>query len=243
MKKRLRNLIFIGLLIAIGVILNQLLSFYYPPSTAIIKFGIGYVPLIIISIIFGPVYGIFSGVIFDVIGYFMLGSTRGAFYFGFTINSMIYGLIPYFLVKFKLRNRSFNYFYINIAILSIFALFSVLYLFDINAISTSDSFDILYRYLLVGVSVIVNLILFIISLRQYQKFKQANDFQMIFFIVIVLYMITSLLLTPIWVSDLYDISIWAQLPLRIIKMPIEVFLYTVILEKLLKSIASYANFK
>jgi len=234
LNKRLRNIIFIGLMIAISVILNQLLSFYYPPSTSIIKFGIGFVPIIIVSVIFGPKYGVLAGAASDVIGWALLGASRGVFYFGFTFNAMLYGLIPALLLRLTKKANPPVFYTINVAVVSVFTLISVLYIFDINALSSNTSFSSVYRYVFIALALVSSLVLFYTSTKHYKLHQSDNDFQKIFFIVLVLYLITSLLLTPIYVQDLYGVSIWAQLPLRIIKMPVEVLLYTLILEKLLK---------
>lgn len=233
MNNRLRNIIFTGLLIAISVILNQLLSFYYPPSTSIIKFGIGFVPIIFVSIVFGPKYGVFAGAAADIIGWLLLGAARGAFYFGFTFNAMLYGLVPALLLSFTKKANPPVFFTVNIAIVSVFTLISVLYIFDINAISANTSFTSVYRYVFISIALLSSAILIAISTNHFRNHKTENEFQKVFFIVLVLYLVTSLLLTPIYIQDLYGVSIWAQLPLRIIKMPVEVLLYTVIVEKLL----------
>lgn len=241
MKFRLRNLIFTGLLVAIGIILSQLLSFYYPPSTSIFKFGIGYVPLIIISILFGPEIGLFAGISQDVIGYFLMGSARGVFYFGFTFNAILYGVLPSLIVRIKGKASPMIFYVFNNIIVSLIILASIIYLIDITLISSSSDFSDIYRYVITSIGLVSSLILLWISIRHHQKNNTPNNFHMIFFIVLVLYVVVSLVLTPIWLSDLYSISVWALLPVRIIKMPVEVLLYTVILDKLLTVLEKEMN--
>ncbi len=234
MKFKLRNLIFTGLLVSIGILLSQLFSFYYPPSTSIIKFGIGYVPLIIVSVLFGPEVGIFAGVTQDIIGYFLLGSSRGVFYFGFTFNAILYGVVPGLIMKLKSIVKPTFFFLSNVVLMSIFTVIAIIYLFDIESISSNVNFAPIYRYLLVGLAIFSCLTMILISVIQFRKQKQKSDFHFIFFVVLILYILTSLILTPIWINDLYSIPFWVQIPLRVIKMPIEVLVYTVILERLLK---------
>lgn len=112
MKNKLHRLIFIGLLIAIGILLSQLLSFSYPPRTTIIKFGIGYVPLIIISILYGPKYGFVSAVLQDILGFFLFGNVN--FYFGFTLNAVLYGIVPSLIFMIK-KEKFLNCFFTSIS--------------------------------------------------------------------------------------------------------------------------------
>ena len=47
--KNLQKIIFTGLMVAIGIVLSTVVSISYPPNSTIIRFGIGYLPLIIVS--------------------------------------------------------------------------------------------------------------------------------------------------------------------------------------------------
>ena len=104
----LRNIIFAGLLVAIGIVLTSVLSISYPPNSTIIRFGIGYLPLIIISIVLGPKMGLYSALINDVVGYLVYfwihGYTSGPFYLGFTINSILYGVLPGIIYSLKIKD-------------------------------------------------------------------------------------------------------------------------------------------
>lgn len=238
MKFKLRNLIFTGLLVSIGILLSQLFSFYYPPSTSIIKFGIGYVPLIIISILFGPQVGIFAGVTQDIIGYFLLGSQRGVFYFGFTFNAILYGMVPGLIMKLKNIVKPSLFFIINTGLMSAFSIIAVIYLFDIDSLTSNLTFTPAARYILTILAILSCLTLILLSVLQYHKHKSESDIHFIFFVVLILYIITSLILTPLWLLDLYSIPFWVQIPLRVIKMPIEVLIYTLILDRLLKVLSN-----
>jgi ECF transporter S component (folate family) len=241
LKLKLRNLIFTGLLVSIGVILSQFLSLYYPPSTSIIKFGIGYVPLIIISILFGPEIGIFAGFTQDIIGFFLMGSAHGPYYFGFTFSAMLYGYLPGILIRIKTKVESKNIFFMNIFFISLFFLVSIWYLFNIDVISSSNVFNSSYRYVFITIGLVSSVGLLLIAFFNQKKNKVNNDFQLIFFIVFVLYILVSVVLTPIWLWDMYEIPIWPQIPLRILKMPLEVFVYTIIIDSLLKVLKVQMN--
>ncbi|MDD5602062.1 MAG: hypothetical protein PHP78_03765, partial [Candidatus Izemoplasmatales bacterium] len=55
------------------------------------------------------------------------------------------------------------------------------------------------------------------------------------FSIALLYILVSLILTPIWVTQInLGIPFWTRIPLRIVKMPIETSVYVVLCSILLK---------
>lgn len=125
------------------------------------------------------------------------------------------------------------FFYFNIGILILLIAAAFAFVFNIDVISSNTSFTETYRYILTAIGIASSAVLFGISLWFYRRKEKVSFFQQIFFTVLVLYIIVSLILTPLWIYDLYSVSVWAQLPIRIIKMPVEVLLYTIIIERLL----------
>ncbi|MCK4552212.1 MAG: folate family ECF transporter S component, partial [Tenericutes bacterium] len=243
----LRNIIFAGLLVAIGIILSSLLSISYPPNSTIIRFGIGYLPLIIISIVLGPKIGFSAAIIQDILGYFIyiwiFGAPSGPFYLGFTLNAILYGVVPGLIYNMKLKNRRiFNY--INFVFLLLLIGLGVWGLFNVNdiivaieaRITDNMSFSPLFIYLLiiVGEIGIVGTLVFVIKNR-----NEGDQSHRIIFSVIILQTVTALILTPIWVSNLYGIPFWPQLPIRVIKTPFEIFIYSVLLIRIIKVLKSY----
>lgn len=245
--QRLRNIIFAGLLVGIGIVLSSVLSISYPPNSTIIRFGIGYLPLILISIILGPKMGLYSAIIQDVLGYFVyiwvFGAPSGPFYIGFTFNSILYGVLPGLIYNLNLKDKKL-FKYINYGLLGLMIAFGVWGLFNISNIITtiedhlSAGMDFspvfIYSMLIIGVLGMLGTLLFIILHR-----KEDDTIHRILFSLIVLQIIVGLVLTPTWVSNLYGIPYWPQLPLRIIKTPIEIFIYSVLLIRIVKILRLY----
>ncbi len=226
--KNLRNLIFTGLMVAIGIILNQFVSIYFPPSTTIIKFGIGLLPILLVSLLFGPGFGFFAAIVFDILGYMIWGVNTGPFYLGFTFNAVLYGVIPGLIIKIK--PTKFPLFStINIVFASILSLSSIILLFDIEAISSNINFSDAMRYVIVSIALIVSLLLlaFVIWKR-----KESEENHKLIFSFLLVHITVTIFLTPLWVSNLYFIPYLPQLPLRIAKFPVEAFLYIVLLLQL-----------
>ncbi|MFO7969231.1 MAG: ECF transporter S component [Bacillota bacterium] len=240
--KKLQKNIFVGLMIAIGIVLSSILSISYPPNSTIIRFGIGFLPLIIISITMGPKLGFYAAIIQDLLGYviyiWIFGFTSGPFFPGFTLNAIIYGVIPYFIYNLSISNKRILSFF-NFGLLFIFLVAAIWGLIRIdwiislveNKLSEGQIFSpiVIYLILIIGLIGIISTLIFV-----FLKRKENEKAQKIIFTVIILQIIVTLLLTPLWVSIIYTIPFLPQLPLRIIKMPFEIFIYSILLIRVIK---------
>ena len=246
-KKSVQAIVFTGLMVALGIVLSQIVSISLPnASSPIIKFGIGYLPIIIISILYGPVYGVLAAISQDLIGFFMIGAANGQiFHLGFTLNAILYGLIPGLFFR-KHQLKQFQLFrYLNFGLIALFILLITLYLFNPDLV-ISSSLDMAEKYLLMSVSMVAALALIIFNIWVIKLKKTDFSPNKVLFIVLLLYMMVSLILTPIWLYmlinhlsffqiNLVELSayILVILPLRIVKMPIEVMAYVLLLTPIL----------
>ena len=92
MKVTSKELVLIGLFIAIGVILTRFASLRIPlGGIEGIRIGVGPLSILLAGIPFGPFYGSFTGAMVDIIGYIL--SPIGPYMPHFTLTSALYGLI------------------------------------------------------------------------------------------------------------------------------------------------------
>lgn len=91
--KSTRSLVFMGLLIAMEIILTHFLSI----QTPIVKIGFGFLPAALASIMFGPIWGGIMGAISDILGMAIFPS-GGAYFPGFTLSAFLAGLIYGFVL-------------------------------------------------------------------------------------------------------------------------------------------------
>ena len=95
-KTKTQYLVMAAFLTALSIVLTRLLSVMLPE----VRIGFGRVPITLSGLLFGPFLGGISGAAADLVG--MLIFPTGAYHPGFTISSMLDGLIPgLFTVYFK----------------------------------------------------------------------------------------------------------------------------------------------
>ncbi len=81
-----RSLVFIGLLIAIEVVLTRFVAI----ETAIVRIGFGFIAISLSSILFGPIIGGITAAIADVLG--MMIFPKGPYFPGFTLSAFLGGI-------------------------------------------------------------------------------------------------------------------------------------------------------
>ncbi|HOP57167.1 MAG TPA: folate family ECF transporter S component [Bacillota bacterium] len=236
--KNIRNLVFTGLMVAIGVVLAQFLSIYIPnASEPIIKFGIGYLPLIMASIIAGPVYGLMAGIAQDLLGFFIFGGPSGQTFFpGFTLNAALYGFLPGIIYRIRKNSGTKLFFWLNLVLAVLLFLGSFWYFLHVDQVISSTLTDN-QKLLLAGIGLIGTVFLVVFDILVYKSKKYGDEGTKILFIISLMYVLTSLILTPIWLYIMNPgISFFVRIPLRIVKMPIEVSFYVILVSVLLEAL-------
>ncbi|MDD3113574.1 MAG: folate family ECF transporter S component [Candidatus Izemoplasmatales bacterium] len=235
-RSQVQKMIFTGLMVAIGILLNQFIVITLPtPSDPIIKFGIGYLPIMLTSILYGPVYGLMAGISQDLLGFFLIGSGLGqTFHLGFTLNSVLYGLIPGLIFHLKFKKDQWVYFGLNV-LLSIALVFgSFWYFFHLDQV-IADTLTLTQKTLLSGLGIGGAMALLGANFMVFFSKKIGPSGPKLLFSIALLYILVSLILTPIWVTQINPgIPFWTRIPLRIVKMPIETSVYVVLCSILLK---------
>ena len=96
-----KKVVYLGLFIAITVILSRFLSI----QLSFLKITFSFIPIALASMIFGPIYGGIVAGLEDLIGAILF--PRGAFFLGFTLSAIlvgiIYGVILYKKTKTTMR--------------------------------------------------------------------------------------------------------------------------------------------
>ncbi|WP_027624850.1 folate family ECF transporter S component [Clostridium lundense] len=82
-----KKIVFIGLLVALQVILTRFLGI----ETPIVRVSFGFLPLALAGMLFGPLVGGITGASADILG--MLIFPKGAYFPGFTVSTALSGAI------------------------------------------------------------------------------------------------------------------------------------------------------
>jgi len=237
-KKSIQAIVFTGLMVATGIVLSQFFSVTLPTvSNPIIKFGIGYLPIIIISVIYGPVYGFIAAISQDLLGFFLIGGPQGQiFHLGFTLNAVLYGVVPgcFFRPKSNQANRLF--YWSSYVLSGLFLLAIIFYIFNVESV-VSSTLDDAQKYILLVVSLFGSGSLIVFNFLMRKSRDSEYSPQKILFVTMLLYIVVSVVLTPVWLAMMVPgVPLWMRVPLRIVKMPIEVVAYVLLLIPLLNTI-------
>lgn len=207
---QLKQLTLASMFTALGVILASPVFAYM-----ILLFGVPAVrvdliaiPIILAGILLGPIYGMTVGIAVDILGFFLFTSVFGAYHAGFTLNLALTGLIAGGVMKlFNKRTFKMTLLPINIAFLSVLSVAGIVYLLVTDEISINGN-----PYLLSGtfkaifiLSIVLffAILLFSMLYPRLKKHKAKPEIDVVLFIVLLIEVFVVILLTPIWVEDLY----------------------------------------
>lgn len=105
----IKKIAFIGLFIAIEIILTRFLSI----QTPIVRIGFTFLPIALSAIMFGPIFAGITAALADIVGMMLFPS--GAFFPGFTISALLTG----FLYGWFLYRKTINIWRISLAVMII----------------------------------------------------------------------------------------------------------------------------
>ena len=97
--KTTRTFVLMGLLISMEIILTR----FFSVQTPILRIGFGFIPVVLASIMFGPVLGGITAAFSDILG--MMLFPQGVYFPGFTLSAFLAGLI-YGLLLYKKTNTA-----------------------------------------------------------------------------------------------------------------------------------------
>ena len=232
-----------ALLTAISLILGQF-KFYIPlfgfPS---VRFSISGIPVFLAGSLFGPIYGAGAGFASDIISFILSGAGAGPFHPGFTLNSVLVGVIPgvfFSIIKNKKTNISFGK--IN-SVLSLIALVgAIIYInfIGIHKVENLGTFIGIPTNIILTIFMIVLVgalnFIFIKIRNVYGDKDELYSIDKITFVACISYIVIQLILTPIWVKNLYGMPIMASVIVRIFKCLIDVPLQVMLKYFILKMI-------
>ncbi len=223
----LKTMVLISFMSLLSLVLALFLSMTIPlfgfPS---LRFGFSQLPIMIAGALFGPWWGLIAGVLEDLLE--LASGFVISPYIGFTLNKALLGLIPglVFLLA-KKDPKKLKYFMIGSILLLYGA--SIGFILSTKSVSASQvTYVLTFQVKAILIGLILAIFPFIwFMVRQFkQTTMQKIDFQAWLFAVVLIEIIINVILTPIWLNNLYGIPIEIQVIIRSIKASFFVVLNT-----------------
>ena len=200
-----------SMLAALGVILASPVFAFIVPLFGVpaVRIDLIAIPTIVAGLLLGPIYGLTVGILTDVLGFLLFTHVFGAYHVGFTLNLALSGLLAGTLMKvFHKSFKRFPIVIVNIIFLSVLSLTSILYIVITDSISINGTAFLLslgFKLAFIGSIVAFFLVLlWTMIVSRKKKPKDIAEIDRIIFIVLFIEVFVVILLTPIWVFQLYQ---------------------------------------
>lgn len=234
-----------GILTAISIILSRALGIVVPiVGFPALKINFSTVPIMLTGIYWGPVMGLMSGAVSDIIGY-MINPLGGAYFPGFTLTTALFGFIPGIIYRFIRSTKSRYDFYILNGLLTAILATGIVYVLFTKDILSVRNWGIYYQnekmsiaYLLIFIILIIAYILLpiLLSTIKGRNRQDAYSIDKIFFTVSLAQLIASVIMNTWFLSILFSKAFYIFLPARILNAFIVIPIHSLIIFSLTKTI-------
>lgn len=232
-----------ALLVAISIVLGRFMIYIPLFGFPALRFSMTHIPIFVAGALFGPLYGAAAGFLSDIINFLLGAGGEAPYHVGFTINAVLVGLISgAFFLRMKNRKIQQSYFVIN-SIFSVLVLIGAALYINFIGVKELDTVQVIFGletpYFVTAFMIILVIALSSINYVIQKKFADKDSIyaiDKIIFVNIVIYAIVQLVLTPIWLKDMYGIPITASVTARIFKCLIDVPLQVGLIYIILKAV-------
>lgn len=239
--KIIRNITLSALMIGLGIIFERLIVINIPPF---IRVGIGSIPVILSSVLLGPLYGAFIGASVDVLGFFVFDITGFPYTPYVTISFILMGVLPYFLLKLssfmRYKKMPFPISYILLAVIWSFLLIYVINNETVRISGTYYPIDIAMKVLIPIISFIVfaGFSVFIyLSNRYFQKrimfYPKCPSPHESAFVILVVEIVVHMIWGSMWKSWFFGLDtlmvLFIQSVILIFTFPVKTFVFNYVL--------------
>jgi ECF transporter S component (folate family) len=218
-----------ALLTAVGVLISRftlIIPLFGYPS---LRFSLTHLPIFLVASLFGPILGGCSGFIMDIMNFILQGGRQGAYHPGFTLNSILAGVVPGTIFSYLKKHPYTPCLKILNAVLSgIMIIGASVYIY----ITTPDetvrlsmfSFIKKRPYLVLVSIVVIILLISVVYICQKMLQKEESLFSLdkVLFAMLLKYIVIQLVLTPLWMWQLYQIPPTLTVLTRIFKAVIDI---------------------
>ncbi len=226
-KFTLKTMVMVSFLSLLSLVLSAFLSMTIPlfgfPS---LRFGFSQLPIMLAGAIFGPWWGLIAGVLEDLLE--LASGFITTPYVGFTLNKALLGLIPGLVFLLAKKQPEKLKFYIGALVVLLYGA-SISFILSTNSVSASQVTYVLdwpVKLILIGLTLMILPLTYLVYRTLKQKDLQKTSFQAWLLSVILIEILLNVILTPLWLKNMYGIPIEIQVVIRSIKASFFVVLNT-----------------
>lgn len=224
-----------SLFTAISVLLKLVFEIYIPlAGLPALRINLTSVPIILSGIICGPIAGLLTGALSDILCFMIKPS--GPYFPGFTLTSALTGLIPALIYKFLKKDNNFRLFNALFILMIAGGCVEVLISKGVLTIQNRDflyngePLNIIFSLIFIALTVAYIYVPSMLARRE----DKSVDMDKIIFTVSVTQVLTSIILNTYFLSMLFGKGFLIFLPGRILTNYILVPLYSIITAVILK---------
>ncbi|MFA5235657.1 MAG: folate family ECF transporter S component [Bacilli bacterium] len=208
------NITLSALMIGLGIIFERLIVINIPPF---IRIGIGSIPVILASVIIGPLYGALIGASVDVLGYFIFDVTGYPYTPYVTISFILIGVLPYLLFKasawMRYKKNPFPVSYILLAVIWSFLTAYVIMADSVRISGTMVAITQFYKIFIPIVSFFVfagfSVFIYLIN-RHFQKkilfYPKCPSPHQSAFVILVMEIVVHMVWGSIWKAQFFGLD-------------------------------------
>jgi len=194
------------------------------------------IPVILAGVILGPIFGLTVGIITDILAFLLFTNAFGPYHFGFTLNLALTGFIPgLFVLVIKRIKFKLPLFWINVGFLSLLSSLSIIYLLQTDELRIEGSMyqlsSTFKTVFIVSILAFFSILLFSMIYQRRNQPKEKLNVDSFMLIILFVEVFVVILLTPLWINDLYNLPQSLYLPgvfIRVLRamwlVPIKVYI-------------------
>lgn len=238
-RKEIKKITLAALFMVLSLILSRA-SVYVPIFGApLMRFGLGTIPIVLGSLLLGPLYGAVIGGLADLIG--ALAFPVGPYFFGFTLDSMLLGVMPWLVLFIAKKIKHGSQLTASFVYLFVVSLL-VAFLIKFNSVKIFDHVIVLNVYLKAALGVLYSLALLAIYYFTHRKATEENSsFRIVFNSVLVNEIFITALLAGLWKYLLYGVPYFVNVGISTLLLLINLPIKSLIIFGIYRSILPVFN--
>lgn len=235
-----RTLVMASFLAALSIVFTRFLFLMVPlGGLPALRLSFGESPIMLSGILFGPLVGGLTGLAADLIG--VVINPQGAYFPGFTLSSIMWGVIPGIIAMYFKKIDDEKDFSILNSILILFLVVGLISMFFVQQVlSIREESIFLYDnplskpIILLFIGVFAVLVLLPIFLKGKDEGKAYFSFDKIVFMVSISYIVVALGLNTYWLSIMFKKGFTVLFPGRLLSSIVSIPVHSMIIATFLK---------